>query len=476
MSTDSISVFAPPNEVDVQVDIGPQGPRGNKFYVAEGDPNTNIVTFVNDTPTLGDFYIRTDEGPEYGYFYKYSSVLGVGQWVLDFQMQEVVEQYFINNSSASSTYLTKAQADGFYITYENLADLELEDILSGANTDQLNEGSINLYHTTERAQDAVANMIINSAHTGISVNYLDSANTLSFTNTGIRNVTGQTGELSVSVDQNTKTANVRFPDVVNIPNNLVIGQDLIINGQLTFTQEANELQLEQVFTNSNEIVLNFNVEGVPVSDAFITVERGTNNNFSLKWNETTDKWQLGNKTTGIFYDIWNDNTDTISLDKVTASDGIVISAASAPTSPVIGQIYYDTVEEGLFYYDGSSWIEVGTGSGGGSAIAITDITTTTINSASATLVKSFDLTEYRSAEFFVQVSKDTNFRSSKINIVHNGTTPYLTEYAIIDIGSIPVTFSTTIQGSNVLLNAAVSNANISDTVEIKVATNVLVDV
>jgi hypothetical protein len=74
------------------------------------------------------------------------------------------------------------------------------------------------------------------------------------------------------------------------------------------------------------------------------------------------------------------------------------------------------------------------------------------------------------------VSKDTNFRSSKINIVHNGTTPYLTEYAIIDIGSIPVTFSTTIQGSNVLLNAAVSNANISDTVEIKVATNVLVDV
>lgn len=391
-------------------------------------------------------------------------------------MQEVVEQYFINNSSASSTYLTKAQADGFYITYENLADLELGDILSGANTDQLNEGSINLYHTTERAQDAVANMITNSPHTGISVSYLDSANTLSFTNTGIRNVTGQTGELNVSVDPNTRTANVRFPDVVNIPNNLIIGQDLIINGQLTFTQEANELQLEQVFTNSNEIILNYNVEGVPVSDAYITVERGTSNNFSIKWDETTDKWQVGNRATGVFYDIWNDNTSTISLDKVTANDGIVIAAASAPTSPVTGQIYYDTVQEGLFYYDGSQWVELGVGGGGGSAIAVVDITTTTIDSNSSTLVKSFDLTEYRSGEFFVQVSKDTNFRSSKINIIHNGTTPYLTEYAIVEIGSIPVTFSTTIQGNNVLLNAVVSNANLSDTAEIKVATNVLVDV
>jgi hypothetical protein len=475
VQTDEISVFAPPNIIDVQVDIGPQGQRGNKFYVASGNPNTNTVVFVNDPPLLGDFYIRNDEGPEYGQFYKYVPSLNTNQWEIDFNMQEVVEQYFLNNSAATTTYLTQEQADGRYLTLDGLADLELTDILSGANSDQINEGSINLYHTTERAQDAAAEMLLNAQHTGIAVSYNDPQNTFSLINTGIRNVTGQSGQLDVTVNPVSRVANIRFPDNVNIPNNLTISQDLILNGQLIITSEANQINLESLLVEDAEIVLNSNVLNVlPSSDAQIRISRGLSPDAAFRWNETTDAWQIG-LIGSDFYNIWNDNTSTISLNRVTSSQGVIIASATAPSSPVEGQVYYNTVQKRVFYYDGQNFVEVGSGSSG-SAGAVIEVATTTINSSSSTIIQTFDKNEFRSGEFYIQVTKDSNYRTSKLTVVHDGSESYLTEYAIIEIGSIPVTVSTNIQGDNVLITVVISNANISDTAEVKVGTNVLVEV
>ena len=48
-------------------------------------------------------------------------------------------------------------------------------------TDNIGEGTTNLYFTNERAQDAAASMITNGTHTNISVQYNDSSNTLDLT-------------------------------------------------------------------------------------------------------------------------------------------------------------------------------------------------------------------------------------------------------------------------------------------------------
>ena len=56
-----------------------------------------------------------------------------------------------------------------------------EDVITtGSTTDDLNEGSTNLYFTDERAQDAVATAISNGSHTNITITYDDGANSLSF--------------------------------------------------------------------------------------------------------------------------------------------------------------------------------------------------------------------------------------------------------------------------------------------------------
>ena len=48
-------------------------------------------------------------------------------------------------------------------------------------TDNISEGTSNLYFTNERAQDAAATMITNGSHTNISVQYNDNTNTLDLT-------------------------------------------------------------------------------------------------------------------------------------------------------------------------------------------------------------------------------------------------------------------------------------------------------
>lgn len=51
---------------------------------------------------------------------------------------------------------------------------------AAANTDELTEGSTNLYFTDERAQDAIGNAITGGTQTNISVTYDDASNTYSF--------------------------------------------------------------------------------------------------------------------------------------------------------------------------------------------------------------------------------------------------------------------------------------------------------
>ena len=51
---------------------------------------------------------------------------------------------------------------------------------TGFDTDDLTEGSTNLYHTTERVQDIVGAMVSSNTESGIAVTYEDGDGTLDF--------------------------------------------------------------------------------------------------------------------------------------------------------------------------------------------------------------------------------------------------------------------------------------------------------
>lgn len=87
LSQPEITVLGPPASVNLQLDIGPQGIRGNKFFSGTGAPASNPS--ITDA-IAGDLYLRTDPSGA-GYLYQYlASITGALQWTVVFQLDPVI--------------------------------------------------------------------------------------------------------------------------------------------------------------------------------------------------------------------------------------------------------------------------------------------------------------------------------------------------------------------------------------------------
>ena len=79
--------------------------------------------------------------------------------------------------------------------------------------------------------------------------------------------------------------------------------------------------------------------------------------------------------------------------------------------------------------------------------------TLTTTSTSADTVASVSATVNRSATFQVQVTRGTQYHMTTINVIHDGTNAFLSEYGTIRTGEILATFDADISGGNLRLRA-----------------------
>ena len=84
-----------------------------------------------------------------------------------------------------------------------------------------------------------------------------------------------------------------------------------------------------------------------------------------------------------------------------------------------------------------------------------EVTTT---STAATTINEFSTSSGSSAVYIVQVKQGTNVHTTKIHLVHDGTTVSMTEFAAVKTGSSLGTFDADISGSNVRLRATSASA------------------
>jgi hypothetical protein len=116
-----------------------------------------------------------------------------------------------------------------------------------------------------------------------------------------------------------------------------------------------------------------------------------------------------------------------------------------------------TAGQALVVNAGATGLEWATPSGGGGGPTTT---TTSITVNTAISIESFAIATSRTAEAIIQITQGTDYYSSKILLIHDGTTVKMTEYAILEstVGAIPVTISSAISGSNVELRATITDA------------------
>jgi hypothetical protein len=75
----------------------------------------------------------------------------------------------------------------------------------------------------------------------------------------------------------------------------------------------------------------------------------------------------------------------------------------------------------------------------------------TTNSTSAAVVMSISASTYRSVQYQVQVTQGTNYNMTTINVIHDGTTTYMSEYGTINQPIGIATFSSDISGGSLRL-------------------------
>jgi hypothetical protein len=159
------------------------------------------------------------------------------------------------------------------------------------DTDTVAEGSTNLYYTTARAT-AAAKAAISVTDSGGDGSLTYSAGAITYTGPSATETRGHfSGGTGVSITDGVVAIGQTVGTTSDVTfNNLTVSGDLTVSGTTT-TVNTETLNLAD-----NQIVLNSNETGEPTQNGGIEIERGTEDNKTLVWNETDDKWTVGSET------------------------------------------------------------------------------------------------------------------------------------------------------------------------------------
>lgn len=201
-------------------------------------------------------------------------------------IQEYVED-------TASTMITSATHDGISVAYTD--NDGGAGTLAFTNTDK--GSSQNIFKTIAvSGQDSVVadsntDTLTIAGSTGLTVTTNAGTDTITLTNSGVTSIAGTANEIEVSAG--TGSGPYTGAITVGLPDNVTIAGKLTVTGDLQVDGTTTTLNTETLAVEDNIVLLNKNVTGTPSTNAGIEVERGTSDNASITWNETTAKWTAG---------------------------------------------------------------------------------------------------------------------------------------------------------------------------------------
>ena len=318
----------------------------------------------------------------------------------------------------------------------------------------------------ETISDTVGAMVSSNTETGISVTYDDSDNTLDFViGTLNQDTTGNAATATaletarniggVSFDG---TANINLPGV-NIAGNqntsgtAALAEGLTGSPSISVTNITASGNVSIAGTLTYEDVTNIDSVGIVTARSGISIP-------------DSQKIQLGD---GNDLQIYHDGSNSYVKDAGTGAlhllsgNTAIKNAAENKTSAV-----FNVATSVDLYHNNSKKFET-TSTGAkitgdlvvtGEVIPSTSapgVTTTT--STSQTALDTFSHSTYTSAVYNVQATSGSNVHLTTINVIHDGSDTYLTEFATLKTGSSLATYTTDISGSDLRLLATPASTN-----------------
>ena len=159
---------------------------------------------------------------------------------------------------------------------------------------------------------------------------------------------------------------------------------------------------------------------------------GLQDGYVLKWNDATNKWKVGDGGGGgALVDLSDVDTSNLGDGRFLRYDATSEEFTFSPVSATNLELVAGDIQSGI-------------------------LTTTSTNTA---VVMSISATTYRSVNYQVQVTRGTNYNMTTINVIHDGTTTYMTEYGTINQPVGVATFSSDISSGSLRLLGHPSSAS-----------------
>ena len=127
------------------------------------------------------------------------------------------------------------------------------------------------------------------------------------------------------------------------------------------------------------------------------------------------------------------------------------TTAQRSSSPVAGEIRFNTTLNTYEGYDGDVW----GGLGGGTEVD------TSVNGTTAVGVGSFAVATHRSASIRVQIDQGANYQVGRYLMIHDGTTVTVVEEAAVATGDMLGSFTGDINNSNAELKVTMASSGIA---------------
>jgi len=405
VSTDQITVIGPPSSIDLQVDIGPKGDRGSYIFAGPGSPiGAGSVVFLNESPIIGDLFINSNTADlDYGSIYQYTAVPGDdSQWE------------FILESGLRGLQGETGPAGPF-------TNITVGSITSGATASA---------YFTGTSGSAILNLVIPPGQTGPTGATGATGATGSTGPAGPQGPQGPTGATGPQGPQGDpgESSETTFYDIYDI--NIAPS-----SGSISYYVSAGSVAFDY---GTPDI---YTADGVEYRNTGTKLEllRGLSYRFIVDTplnNAWIKEYPVSGTASAWTSGVVNNGIDTGNIDfsvPLNAPDLLYLVSENNIKSQITLDIGNVVTE---FNYD-----EL-------------DLTEVTANSSGSVLIGSFDAEIYRSADFSVQVTQNSQYKYIKGIITHNGVNYFSNEYAVVNSAVISTTigafFTTNASGSKIL--------------------------
>jgi len=239
----------------------------------------NLAT-APGSPVEGQVYYDSSVGDKQLYFYNGSSWIPVSG---DIQRIQITADDTNSYNVTSGDFLFTISGDTGISTTLTGSQLEID--LDDTAVTPGSYGSATAIPTfTVDQQGRLTAAGTASISTDLTISDGSTTDTVSI-GTDTLTFAGTTNEIETTVTNNQVQ--------IGLPSDVTIGNNLTVTGDLTVSGTTTTVNTETINLADNIITLNSNYTGSsPSENGGIEVERGTVTNVALRWNETTDIWEL----------------------------------------------------------------------------------------------------------------------------------------------------------------------------------------